>query len=242
MDVSKSFFLLVILVLFQGLLLAQNVTNDEDWSNLPLSIDPGNSATSPSDAIILLGRNNLEEWVNKDGELPGWREKNGVMEIVPGTGDIFTKKAFGDAQLHVEWMIPVQDRGNGNSGVYLQGRYEVQIFNSYQNESEIYYNGQTGSLYKQHSPLVNASKPPGKWDSFDIVFTAPRFHKNGSLITPAVLTVFHNGVLVQYNSELKGTTTHENRTGYQSHALKQPLMIQDHGDRVLFRNIWIREL
>jgi hypothetical protein len=139
-------------------------------------------------------------------------------------------------------MIPKTDYGTGNSGIYIQGRYEVQIYNSYQNDSKIYYNGQTGSLYKQYRPLVNASKPRGQWNSYDIVFTAPRFNNDGSLNTPAICTVFHNGVLIQHNSRLKGTTTHENTTAYEVHDLRQPLMIQDHGDRVLFRNIWIREL
>jgi hypothetical protein len=139
-------------------------------------------------------------------------------------------------------MIPEKDHGHGNSGIYLQGRYEVQIFDSYQNESEIYYNGQTGSLYKQYSPMVNASQPTGKWDSYDIIFTAPRFTDSGDLISPAVFTVFHNGILIQHNAVLKGITTHEQQTRYVAHALKQPLMIQDHGDKVYFRNIWLREL
>jgi hypothetical protein len=238
----KHAILVLAATLLYGLSFGQRVSNKEDWSELPKSIDPGNSLTPPSDAIVLFNGKNLDEWVSKDDDRPGWVVKDGILEVVPGTGDIFTKSTFGDVQVHVEWMIPEKNYGHGNSGIYLQGRYEVQIFNSYKDASEIYYNGQTGSLYKQHAPLVNASKPRGEWDSFDIIFTAPRFSNNGSLVSPAKFTVFHNGVLIQYNAELKGTTTHEKTTAYEPHPLRQPLMIQDHGDQVLFRNIWIREL
>lgn len=220
----------------------QQVANEEDWSDLPTSIYPGDTAVPPSDAIVLFNGKDLSEWQTVDGKEVGWLVKNGMLEIVPGSGSIYSKQKFGDVQLHVEWMIPENNYGNGNSGIYLQGRYEVQIYNSYQDASKIYYNGQTGSLYKQYKPLVNASKPRGTWDTFDIIFTAPRFEENGALKTPAVFTVFHNGILVQHNSRLKGTTTHEKTTAYAPHALKQPLMIQDHGDCVFFRNIWIREL
>ena len=223
-------------------LAAAQVPNLEDWSKLPESIDPGHYSKPPSDALVLFKGEDLSQWTNEAGKIPNWRIKDGSLIIVPGTGDIFTKKSFGDVQLHVEWMVPEKGHGHGNSGIYLQGRYEVQIFNSYQNDSEIYYNGQTASLYKQHSPLVNASRPRGQWDSFDIIFTAPRFDDKGKLITPAVFTVLHNGILVQHNAELSGTTTHEKSTKYEAHPLKQPLMIQDHGDPVQFRNIWIREL
>ena len=228
--------------LIQTMVYSQTVPNKEDWSKLPPSIDPGNGNIAPSDAIILFDGTNIEEWRDTEGKVPGWKIDNGTMQIVFGSGSIFTKRSFGDVQLHVEWMIPEEDYGHGNSGIYLQGRYEVQIFNSYKDDSEIYYNGQTGSLYKQFTPLVNASKPRGQWDSFDIIFTAPRFGDNGELLSPAMFTVLHNGILIQYNADLKGTTTHEETTSYDPHPLKQPLMIQDHGDRVFFRNIWIREL
>ena len=222
--------------------LAQVVPNEEDWSQLPPSIDPGDMRNPPTDAIVLFDGEDLDEWVNKTGEAPGWKIEKDQLIIVPGAGDIYTKKSFGDVQLHVEWMIPEKEYGHGNSGIYLQGRYEVQIFNSYKNDSEIYYNGQTGSLYKQHAPLVNASKPRGEWDVFDIIFTAPRFNSSGMLISPAMFTVLHNGMLVQHNAKLTGTTTHQKTTSYEAHPIKQPLMIQDHGDPVCFRNIWIREL
>lgn len=220
----------------------QLVANEEDWTELPRSIHPGDSAVPPSDAVVLFDGKDLSEWQTIDGKEAGWLVKNELLEIVPGSGSIYSKQKFGDVQLHVEWMIPEKDVENGNSGIYLQGRYEVQIYNSYRDASKIYYNGQTGSLYKQYKPLVNASRPRGTWDTFDIIFTAPRFEDDGSLKTPAIFTVFHNGILIQYNSRLKGITTHEKTTAYESHGLKQPLMIQDHGDRVLFRNIWIREL
>lgn len=221
---------------------SQQVSNDEDWSTQPVSIDPGNASTPPSDAIILFDGSDVSQWADAIGDPVAWKVENGSLEIVPGTGNIYSKKAFGDVQLHVEWMIPEEDYGNGNSGIYLQGRYEVQIFNSYNNASPIYYNGQTGSLYKQYKPLVNASRPRGNWETFDIIFTAPRFSSDGKLISPAEFTVLQNGILIQHNSKLKGITTHETTTGYMPHELKQPLMIQDHGDRVLYRNIWIREL
>jgi hypothetical protein len=220
----------------------QTVPNEEDWSRLPPAVNPGNQTTPPSDAIVLFDGTSFHEWVDAEGKVPGWKIENGTMQIVPGSGSIFSKSAFGDVQLHVEWMIPEQEYGHGNSGIYLQGKYEVQIFNSNNNDSEIYYNGQTGSLYKQYAPLVNASRPRGQWDTFDIIYTAPRFGDQGELISPAMFTVFHNGILIQYNATLKGTTTHEKTTAYEPHPLKQPIMIQDHGDRVIFRNIWIREL
>jgi len=241
-----SLFKLVLLsgfaLIFHGLAEAQTVLNEEDWLGLPLSINPGNDTMPPSDAIVLFNGDSIDEWLDANGQKPAWKVEHGILQIVPGMGDIFSKRAFGDVQLHVEWMIPSENYGHGNSGIYLQGRYEVQIFNSYKDASKIYYNGQTGSLYKQYSPLVNASRPRGQWDVFDIIFTAPRFDKNRKLVTPAMFTVLHNGILIQYNSELKGTTTHEKTTLYEPHPLKQPLMIQDHGDTVFFRNIWIREL
>jgi len=233
----------ILLVLFSnGLLKAQQVSNDEDWSKLPTSISPGGAGIAPSDAIVLFNGKDLSQWVHANEEAPQWKITNGAMQVVPGTGDLISKNAFGDVQLHVEWRIPEGDYGNGNSGIYLQGRYEVQIFNSYQNETKIYYNGQTGSLYKQFPPLVNASKPHGEWESFDIIFTAPRFSKEGELVSPAKFTVFQNRIIVQHNAQLKGITTHNNVTSYEAHPLKQPLMIQDHGDKVQFRNIWVREL
>ena len=166
------------------------------------------------------------------------------MTVAPGTGAIETKKAFGDVQLHLEWNAPVAEgksgQGYSNSGVFFMGMYEVQILNSYENDT--YSNGQASSVYKQHIPLVNASRAPGQWQSYDIIFMAPRFSEKGSLISPARITVLHNGVLVQNNVELLGPTTYIGASHYTPHPEKMPLALQDHGDPVQFRNIWIREL
>jgi len=220
----------------------QSVPNKEDWTEMPQVISVEADHNVPSDARILFDGVTLDKWQHADGGEVQWKIENDVLRIVPGTGDIFTKVGFGDCQLHVEWMIPENNYGSGNSGIYLMGRYEVQIFNSYQNDTKIYYNGQTGSLYKQHKPLVNASRPRGQWESFDIIFNAPQFDSSGKLLKPAKFTVLQNGVLIQKEATLKGITTHEKLTGYEYHRSKEPLMIQDHGDPVRFRNIWIREL
>ena len=160
------------------------------------------------------------------------------------TGGVFTKQEFGDCQLHVEWKTPKKiigdGQGRGNSGIYIQTLYEVQILDSYENET--YYNGQAGSIYKQSSPLVNASRKPGKWQVYDIVFHAPRFNDDGSLESPATMTVFHNGVLIQDHFELKGPSVYGGYPKYTPHAEKMPIMLQDHGNPVSYRNIWIREL
>ncbi|MBV6647953.1 MAG: DUF1080 domain-containing protein, partial [Cyclobacteriaceae bacterium] len=157
---------------------------------------------------------------------------------------ISTKRSFGDVQLHIEWQAPKASdksgQGYSNSGVFLMGLYEVQILNSFQNET--YANGQASSVYKQHIPLVNASRPPGEWQEYDIIFMAPKFSDGGSVVSRARVTVFHNGVLVQNNVELLGPTVYIGNTYYVPHAEKLPLVLQDHGDPIRFRNIWIREL
>ena len=161
-----------------------------------------------------------------------------------GTGDIFTRESFGDIQLHVEWRTPAiiegEGQGRGNSGIIIQQRYEVQVLDSWENRT--YSNGQAASIYKQHIPQVNASRPPGEWQSYDIFFTAPRFAEDGSLTAPAYVTVLHNGVLVQNHVEIAGPTRFIGEPSYKAHPLRQPLQIQDHSNPVSFRNIWIREL
>jgi hypothetical protein len=221
---------------------------------------------APSDAIVLFDGTDLAGWqamqLSIAGDMPGmvesvadyvpgratepaqWKVAGGVMTVAPGTGAIETKRAFGDVQLHVEWNAPVAEgksgQGYSNSGVFFMGLYEVQILNSYENET--YNNGQASSVYKQHIPLVNASRAPGEWQSYDIIFMAPRFSEKGSLVSPARITVFHNGVLVQNNVELMGPITYIGASHYTPHPEKMPLALQDHGDPVQFRNIWIREL
>src|SRR5262249_19770213 len=161
-----------------------------------------------------------------------------------GAGAILTKDEFGDCQLHVEWAAPDppkgRDQGRGNSGVMLFGRYEIQVLDSFENLT--YADGQAAAVYGQYPPLVNASRPPGQWQSYDIVFHGPRFGKDEKLLQPARLTMFHNGVLVQNNVELSGPTGHRVRPPYKAHAAKLPLFLQDHGNPVRFRNIWIRQL
>ena len=173
-----------------------------------------------------------------------WILANGEMEVKPGSGDIETKQAFGSIQLHIEWLSPVDEGKEGqlysNSGIFLMGLYELQVLNSYDNTT--YPNGQAGSVYKQKAPLVNASRPPGTWQEYDIIFTAPTFGKNGDMITPARMTVLHNGVLIQNNTALLGPTVYIGQTHYQSHPAELPLKLQDHGDKVRYRNIWVREL
>jgi 3-keto-disaccharide hydrolase len=209
----------------------------------PKTIDPGPPGGPPSDAIVLFNGKDLSQWVGRDGGQAKWEVKDGVA-TVNGTGSIATKQEFGDAQLHVEWATPSQVKGEGqergNSGVYLQSRYEVQVLDSYQNKT--YFNGQAGAVYKQHVPLVNACRKPGEWQSYDIVFHAPAFDEAGGVIKRATITVLQNGVLIQDNVEVQGTTTHEGEPRYTKHAPKAPLQLQDHGNPVRFRNIWIRPL
>ncbi|MDQ6630824.1 MAG: DUF1080 domain-containing protein [Verrucomicrobiota bacterium] len=206
----------------------------------PKHINPG---PPPSDAIILFNGKDLSRWTTKNGEPAKWDVKNGVATI-NGSGDIFTKEEFGDCQLHVEWASPAEvkgeGQGRGNSGIYLQTRYEVQVLDSYTNKT--YFHGQAGSIYKQYAPLVNASRPPGQWQTYDIIFHAPRFADDGKLKAPARVTVLHNGVLVQDNVEIKGTSSHVGMPKYEKHPLKQPLRLQDHHNPVRYRNIWIRPL
>jgi len=169
---------------------------------------------------------------------------NGYVEVVPGTGAIATKQGFGDVQLHIEWAAPTPAKGEGqergNSGVFLMGMYEVQVLDSYRNKT--YPDGQAGAVYGQYPPLVNASRPPGEWQTYDIVFHGPRFDAGGKLLRPARMTVVFNGVLVQDNVVLTGPTAHQTRPPYAAHPEKLPLSLQDHGNPMRFRNIWVREI
>lgn len=217
---------------------------------VPPVIDPGTSSTKdapgrpPSDAVVLFDGKDLSQWAHKDGSAAKWKVENGYAEVVPKSGYIYTREAFGDCQLHVEFAEPTPPKGEsqerGNSGVFLQGLYEIQVLDSYQNKT--YADGQAAAVYGQYPPLVNASRPPGEWQSYDIIFHGPRFDAAGKLTRPARVTVLHNGVLVQDNVELTGPTAHGARPPYKPTPEKLPLALQDHGDPVRYRNIWIREL
>jgi len=217
---------------------------------VPAVVDPGTSSTHdspgrpPSDAVVLFDGKDLSKWAHKDGSAAKWKVENGYFEVVPKTGYLYTREAFGDCQLHVEFAEPIPAKGEsqdrGNSGVFLQGLYETQVLDSYQ--SKTYADGQAAAIYGQYPPLVNASRPPGQWQTYDIVFHGPRFDKDGKLLRPARETVFHDGVLVQDNVELSGPTAHGKRPPYEPQPEKLPLALQDHNHPVRYRNIWIREL
>ena len=199
----------------------------------------------PSDAIILMGRD-LSKWrsASEKGGPAMWTVADDYIEVLPGAGDIQTRDGFGDVQLHVEFATPVKVEGSGqergNSGLYLMGKYEIQILDSYQNTT--YADGQAAALYGRQPPLVNASRPPGEWQTYDIIFRRPRFDAKGKLISPARVTVIHNGVLVQDNVTLTGPTGHHAQPPYKRHSSEMPIMLQDHGNKTRFRNIWLREL
>jgi hypothetical protein len=205
---------------------------------------------APSDAIVLFDGSSLDGWesVKNRGQGAPWRIEGDAMVVADNSGDIRTKQAFGDVQLHLEYRINPKITGKGqlrgNSGVFLMGRYEIQVLDSYQ--SETYVNGQTASIYKQYAPLVNASRAPGEWQTYDIIFTAPRFDSDGKLLKPAYMTVLHNGVVVHHAAELKGPTVYRGQPKYQPHAAKLPIVLQEHkndaSDAVAYRNIWVREL
>lgn len=218
----------------------------EFWEPEPRVVTPGEADhLPPSDAIVLFDGSNLDHWKSERKEAAApWKVENGAFTVVPKTGGIETKESFGDVQVHLEWRSPVEvkgtGQGRGNSGVFLMKTYEVQILDSYDNRT--YSNGQAGSVYKQHPPLVNAMRRPGEWNTYDIFFTAPRFNADGMVISPARVTVIHNGVLVQNAVEVKGPTENIGIPNYKAHPEEMPLMLQDHGDLVSFRNIWVRKL
>lgn len=215
----------------------------EFWQPQPSVVEPAAPLKAPSDAIVLFDGSGLDEWNGPKDAAPGWKIENGVLTIVPGAGEIITKRQFTDFQLHIEWMEPVgiegQSQQRGNSGVYLQGRYEIQILDSYNNET--YVSGSAGSVYKQHAPLVNATLPPGQWNVYDIIYEAPTFKKDGTFRTYPHVTVIHNGVVIQNHTEILGTTEYVGFPKQKAHG-PGPIMLQDHGNPVSFRNIWIREL
>lgn len=218
--------------------------HDKNRPNPPV-VTPGRyDHELPSDAIVLFDGTDLSKWKSdKKGGRAKWKVKDGYMEVVPKTGAIRTRRGFGSCQLHIEWRTPdvvkKNGQGRGNSGVFFMGKYELQILDSYKNKT--YADGQAGALYGQKPPLVNASRGPGKWQTYDVIFHAPEFDGD-NLLKPATITVLHNGVLIQDNWEIKGTTFSKRTPEYEPHAEKVPLMLQDHGNPMRFRNIWIRTL
>jgi hypothetical protein len=214
---------------------------------MPPVVDPGPAGKpmpAPSDAVVLFDGKDLSQWTDAKGQPARWKVEDGYMEVVAKTGAIQTKQKFGDCQLHVEWASPVVVKGEsqerGNSGVFLMNIYEVQILDCYNNKT--YADGMTAALYGQYPPLVNACRPPGEWQTYDIVFHRPHFDGKGQVTSPARFTVFHNGILVHDNVELTGPTAHKARPPYKAHADKLPISLQDHGNPIRFRNIWVREL
>lgn len=206
----------------------------------PRIINPG---PPPSDAVVLFAGTDLSAWEHPDGKPAQWKLADGAMEVVKKSGAIQTKQAFGSCQLHLEWATPAEVEGEGqkrgNSGVYFMGEYEVQVLDSYHNTT--YFHGQAAGIYKQHAPLVNACRPPGEWQTYDIIFHAPVF-EGERVVKSATFTVLQNGVLVQDHVEALGRTVNKGMPKYFPHAAKRPLSLQEHGNPVRFRNIWIREL
>jgi|SRR5690554_2177286 len=223
----------------------QQAEKTEVWEPVPPKVT-FNAAGIPADAVVLFGGKDLSKWesANDGGGAAQWKVADGVLTVKPGAGDIRTKADFCDVQLHIEWQSPAdmtgeEGQGRGNSGVFFQERYEVQILDSHGGET--YPNGQAAAIYKQHIPLANATKSNVEWNSYDIIYKAPRFDSQGELETPAYMTVLHNGVLVQNHAELAGPTSWIGYPSYEAHGCDS-LRLQDHGNEVKFRNIWVRSL
>jgi len=235
------------------LLTAASAAAQEQWPvhdparPLPTVVAPGPAGPpvpAPADAIVLFDGRDLGRWTDAKGQPARWKVENGYMEVVPKTGGIRTVVGYGDCQLHVEWMAPTPAKGTGqdrgNSGVFLMDTYEIQVLDCFGNKT--YADGTTAAIYGQFPPAVNACRPPGEWQAYDIVFHRPRFGSDGSLASPARMTVFHNGILVHDGAVLTGPTAHKARPPYKAHAVRLPVSLQDHDHPVRFRNIWLREL
>jgi hypothetical protein len=252
----KKFLLIPVILIFMTASYSQESKDPkatEVWEPVPKIVTPGTDNAAPSDAIILFDGKNLDEWVStNDVNTPAkWSVSDGAFTVKKGTGNIQTKRSFTDYQLHLEWRIPTvisgEGQSRGNSGLFLAAvgpgdeGYEIQILDSYNNKT--YSNGQAGSIYKQHIPLANANRKPGEWQTYDIIWTAPRFNDDGSLKSAARVTAIHNGVLIQDNVEVKGVTVYIGKPYYKKHG-PAPIKLQDHGDPsepISFRNIWLRE-
>jgi hypothetical protein len=251
-------WLLAVFAIGSSIVLAQAPSTDLGYTDTPLLpglpyhvhdparprppvVTPGTRVgDAPSDAIVLFDGRGLAAWQTGT---PTWKVENGYVEVLPDSGDLKTKESFGDVQLHVEWASPVQVRGTGqnrgNSGIYLQGRYEVQVLDSFDNAT--YADGQAGAIYGQWPPLVNPVRRPGEWQAYDIVFEAPRF-EGPRLLSPAYMTVFLNGVLLHHRRQLMGPTVHRALASYAPQPAEAPLVLQDHSNPVRYRNIWVRRL
>jgi len=247
---SSAYYVLVLSLLVNGQLRANEKKptplelseKTEVWKPVP-KVVTATAGKAPSDAIILFEKDNLDNWQTLTGDDALWTVNGDVFTVKSGTGDIKTKQEFCDVQLHLEWKVPhpeenMQGQQRNNSGVFLQQRYEVQILDSYQNKT--YANGQAASIYKQSIPLVNAMLPPNEWQTYDIIYTAPTF-EGEQLTNSAYVTVLHNGVLVQNHTQIQGKTEWIGAPSYQPHGCA-PIQLQDHGNQVAFRNIWVRRL
>lgn len=244
---QKQFFLLFLVTI--AATLSAQITDPkatEFYEPVPPKVQAAPVTTPPpSDAIVLLGEGaDAVEWTNAAGGPVEWTKEGDALVVKPGTGDIKTRRTFGDVQLHVEWRSPnepgKEGQQRGNSGVFFHERYEVQILES--NGSDTYTNGQAASIYKESPPLVNATSEMGDWNSYDIVFSSPVFNDDGMVIRPAHVTVLHNGVLVQNHWEIEGTTAYIGLHKYTAHPETGSIKLQDHGNPVAYRNIWVREL
>lgn len=222
----------------------QQSTKTEVWEPVPPLVSVSETGV-PSDAIVLFDGADLDAWESEEGGPAEWHVEEDVMTVNRGAGGIRTRQDFCDVQLYLEWRAPadidgMEGQDRGNSGVFLQESYEVQVLDSYDNPT--YPNGQAASIYKQHIPLVNASRPPGEWQSYNILYTAPRFDDEGALESPAYITVLHNGVVVQHHAEVQGTTEWIGEPNYEEAHGCAPIYLQDHDADVSFRNVWVREL
>lgn len=239
-------FLMAVCVLAAAPAFAQaqgDPAKTEVWKPVPAAVaTPRNAA--PSDAVMLFDGSDLSAWESERGGKAPWAVADGAFTVVPGSKGVRTKQSFCDIQLHIEWRSPAQTQGfagqhRGNSGIFLQQLYELQVLDSHDNAT--YSNGQAGSIYKQAIPLVNASRAPGEWQEYDVIWKAPRFSQGGGLVSPARMTVLHNGVLVQNDTVLSGKTEYIAAPSYSPHGCA-PIYLQDHDAKVSFRNVWVREL
>lgn len=259
MNKHSYFPALLLFTTISSSVMAQEKAKPEEteiWSPVPKVVTPGKvTVEPPSDAIILFDGKNLDQWVltNDPSKPADWTVKDGVITVNKASGNIQTKQSFTDYQLHLEWKVPENITGSGqargNSGLFLasigkgDAGYELQIMDSYNNAT--YVNGMAGSIYKQYIPLANPTRPPGQWQTYDVIWTAPRFNDDGSLKSPARVTVLFNGVVVENNVELKGPTLYIGQPSYKMAHGASPIKLQAHGDKsepISFRNIWIRPL